>query len=121
MIILAFIILAAIMKAVMDSLQFHYSASIFRFWNADFWNPHYSWKNKYKHGNPKFGEKFFGSTTFFVFLTDGWHLAQFFFLNSMIAAIVTYEPIFNVWLDFILLGIGFRVVFQIFFKDVFSK
>jgi len=62
-------------EGVMDKLQFHYHKSIFvNFANARFWDPAYSWTNKYKNGNPMEGERFPFSTTFLVSFTDGWHL-----------------------------------------------
>lgn len=41
-----------------------------------FWSQS-SWRNKYKNGEPKQGERFFGSSTVFVMFTDGWHLFNF--------------------------------------------
>lgn len=66
-----------ICKGVCDTLQFHYSISIFAGKNALFWNPRVSWKNKYKNGDPDQGATFPGSTTVFVMFTDGWHLFDF--------------------------------------------
>lgn len=81
---LILISLAGIAEAVMDTLQFHYSRSIFdagrwrRFWcikwkYRSWWNPEESWKFKYKNNDSTQGAKFPGSTTIFVGLTDGWH------------------------------------------------
>ena len=59
----------------MDTLQFHYSSSIFyNLKNKIFWDPQESWKNKYKNNDPEFGPKFPLSTTLLVGLTDAWHL-----------------------------------------------
>ena len=41
-----------------------------------FWNPSVSWRNKWKNGNPDEGRKFPGSTTIFVWTTDGYHLTR---------------------------------------------
>ena len=35
-----------------------------------------AWLNKYKNSNPAEGAKFFGSTTFFVGLTDPYHFSR---------------------------------------------
>lgn len=43
---------------------------------AQFWDPDLSWRNKYKDGDPAKGAKFFGSTTFLVGLTDGYHASR---------------------------------------------
>ena len=70
------VILSSVSKAIQDKLQFHYSSSVFPKLtkSENFWNPQFSWRNKYKNNDPKQGEKFYGSTTIFVSLTDGWHL-----------------------------------------------
>ena len=69
------IAIAAMSEAIMDNLQFHYFKSIFKDREAQqFWNPLISWSNKYKNGDKNQGEKFIGSTTLFVGLTDAWHL-----------------------------------------------
>ena len=65
------IFLAAMSEAIMDNLQFHYYKSIFSNRKSQqFWNPLISWSNKYKNGDKNLGEKFIGSTTVFVGLTD---------------------------------------------------
>lgn len=43
---------------------------------AQYWDPDLSWRNKYKDGDPAKGAKFFGSTTFLVGLTDGYHASR---------------------------------------------
>ena len=73
--IILFTIMIGVLIAIMDKLQFHYGESIFPK-DSTFWNPQLSWRNKYKNGNPDEGPKFFGSTTFLVWLTDGWHLVK---------------------------------------------
>ncbi len=59
-----------------QKLAYHYSAFKRQFPNANesYWNPNLSWKNKYKNGKPELGAKYFGSTTFLVFTTDGKHM-----------------------------------------------
>jgi hypothetical protein len=122
MITFVLLTISAICKAVMDKLQFHYDKSIFtKFKNEIFWNPKISWKNKWKNGDPKNGEKFFGSSTFLVSLTDGWHLFQHFMIFSMMCAIVTYVTIINMFIDFFLLYFIFTCTFELFFKFMFSK
>jgi len=80
-----FILLAGMANGVMDDLQFHYYDSIASNWDEQFWNPEISWRNKYASNQEgalvrPLQPKFFGSTSFLVFLTDGWHLAKFIFL-----------------------------------------
>lgn len=84
-----YLILCAILqgfsKSISDTLQFHYSSSIFSesgsmsFFGVD------SWKRKYKNGDVAQGEKFPLSTSLFVFLTDGWHCTNTIQIFSQLA------------------------------------
>lgn len=65
------VILGGLFEGIMDYLQFHYNGL------SDFMNPQYSWKNKWKEGDPLKGERFWQSSRMFVFVTDGWHLFKF--------------------------------------------
>jgi len=121
------IIFGAIAKAIMDTLQFHYNNSIFKTMDEFFWNPKISWKNKYKNHNKEEGEKFFCSTTVFVFLTDGWHLFQSIFLNCIflipIVLINLLHPLSFWWLMiiFLTIRIAFGLFFELFYKEIFQK
>jgi hypothetical protein len=77
-----------------DVLQFKYKGSIFpqEGGGEQYWNPSLSWRNKYSGGIPSNGEKFFGSTTFAVALTDGWHNAKFWRNKSMNYSIYVHRP-----------------------------
>jgi hypothetical protein len=55
--------------------------------NPNWANPKISWTNKYKNNDPTQGEKFPGSTTIFVGLSDKYHLNRT-IRNSMYAASV---------------------------------
>ena len=76
-----------------DALQFHYSDfnKVFPKNNPSFWNPSFSWMNKYKNGDYKQGPKYFGSTSFLVWTTDGYHLMRF-GRNIMITGTFTLYP-----------------------------
>jgi hypothetical protein len=80
--------IAGASKAIMDNLQFHFNRSIFNQlkYNQKFWNPTLSWENKYKEGSMT-EPKFFGSTTYFVFTTDAWHLFQMLMLLCLFIGI----------------------------------
>jgi len=81
--------LAGVSKAIMDKIQFHYHKCIFKDvlkYNQKFWDPTTSWENKYKEGSMT-EPKFFGSTTYFVFLTDAWHLFQMLMLLCLFIGI----------------------------------
>ena len=101
------IILASIADAVQDTLTSHYSTSIFKnvlkwkiFKNKTkqkqlkiykWFDPDYSWRNKYKEGIVSKGEKFKGSTSIFVFVTDCWHFSQFIQLNALFLFAVSFS------------------------------
>jgi hypothetical protein len=117
--------ISAIAKAAMDKINFHFYDSVFTSWKHKFWNKEYSWQNKYKECSPELGEKFPFSSTILVFLTDGWHLMQFIFLNSLFIAFFLislhdfsyYEAIVHL----ILIRALFGVTFELFFKYIFSN
>jgi hypothetical protein len=123
MLVVILLILSSIGKAIMDSLQFHFDRSIFNSLSNQYWNPEVSWRNKYKDGDPTKGARFFGSTTFLVFITDGWHLSQFIFLNFFMLALVNYKytSSYDSLIDFLLFSLIFKGVFEIFYSQVFYK
>jgi hypothetical protein len=116
-----FFILAGASEGVMDTLQFHYDSS--RFYNLNnktFWNPQISWVNKYKNNDPKMGEKFLGSTTIFVGLTDAWHLFKLFrnlsiFTGIFFIAIIP-SSIITMFIYILIIRIVFGLSFSLFYK-----
>lgn len=63
-------------KAISDTLMTHYSGSVFCLEEDNGFFGKNSWVRKYKNFDPSQGERFFLSSTFLVFLTDGWHLSN---------------------------------------------
>ena len=61
-----------------ETIKWHYYEFEEAFPNANpqFWNPKYSSQNKYKNGITSMGPKYFGSTSFLVWTTDGYHLVN---------------------------------------------
>ena len=123
MISLALVVLAAISNAVMDKLQFHFTKSVFADMNPLFWNPKYSWQNKWELSDDGTytTEKFWGSSRWFVFLTDGWHLFQMIMLTLITLAIIFYNPMHSWWLDFIIYRVAWGLSFELFFAKVLSR
>ena len=105
---LGLVVLAAIAKAIMDL-----SSEGALPWNAAVWDKGKSWRRKWKNGDPELGERFPGSSTVFVFVTDGWHFSQFVFLNSLFGAFACFAPIGLV--------IGARVAFGLLFEVAYQK
>lgn len=65
-------------------------------------------------------ERFLGSATIFVFLTDGYHLMQFFFKLFLCASIALYKPLFIWWIDAVGLWVLFGIVFTLGYR-IFSR
>jgi len=120
--VLVLLIIAGISNAIMDTLQFRYSRSIFaKFKNQQWWNPTLSWRNKWKNGDYLQGEKFWGSSRWFVRFTDAWHFFQGMMYTCLFLVVVLYEKIFNSIFDFLLIYLLFTTIFQIFFKFLSTK
>ena len=116
------LIFAGFCNAVMDVLKTRYNSSIFASWKHQNWlKPSLSWPNKWKKGDRSKGERFFGSSTFLVWLTDFWHLAKFFMLLGISFAIVFYSPIFAWWIDWFILYCSFTVPFELFYSKILVK
>ena len=125
---LLLLVFAGICNAVMDVLKTRYNTSIFTSWpNQNWLKPSLSWRNKWKNGDPSQGPKFFGSTTFLVWITDFWHLAKFLMLMAISLAIVFRFPMLALveiniwWLDFIIYYLIFTITFEIFYSKVLIK
>lgn len=65
--------------ALMDELAHHFDKVRIPFMqrNDRFWDKSLSWLNKWDVNHIGEVERFWGSSRWFVFLTDGWHLVQF--------------------------------------------
>jgi len=116
-----FIVLASISEAIMDTVQFHYEKSIFKFdpdkYNPLFWDASISWKNKYKE-NSMTEEKFYGSKTIFVFTTDAWHFFKF--LRNLFLFIGL--PLLGIgYLNIIIAVVIARIIYGLVFTFFFDK
>ncbi len=114
-----FVLIAGIAKAIMDTLQFHFSNSIFANLNKQWFDPSVSWENKYTMA------RWFPDT-----FTDCWHESQAVFLFFIFAAMIFFQPIFNYWklprwvnliLDLILLRAIFGFGFVLFYNFLLVK
>jgi hypothetical protein len=115
------VLMAGASNGLTDAIKDKYSSTIL-YQNdnfpASFWNPRESWKNKWKiQGDIITGyERFWGSSTIFVFLTDAWHLFKSLMLWLFTIAIVTYKFTrkWYLWIsDIILLKIAFSSGFHL--------
>ena len=117
--------IAGIINAAMDSIRFCWNSSIFsKIRNTkafQFCNPMVSQSNKWKNGDPKQGEKFFGSSTFLVRTTDLWHTLKGIMIISLVLGAILYVPLLNPILDAVILFLAFTLTFEIFFSHIFKK
>ena len=123
MISIILIFFAGICNAIMDVLHYRFSKSIFTKCKNQQWiDPDISHQNKWKYVDGMWvGEKFFGSSTFLVWLTDFWHFVKFLMLLFLSAAIVFYNPIVNWWADLLIMYCTFTITFELFFSKVLVK
>lgn len=127
MISLLLVALAAICNAVMDVISFHYKQSIFTKYNPQWWNPAISWKNKYiDWDNDVRMEKviYIGnlfSIKYPTFLTDAWHFFKSLMIVLLGFAIVLYVPVVNIYVDIILVGLAWNLIFNVFYNKIFKK
>lgn len=111
-----FFILAAVSMAIMDGIA---SRGLFK--GHKFWGK-IGWKNKYKNYPTDQRAKFVGSKTVFVFLTDGWHLSQFFMLTFFTLAVIDFdENLIHILIQFVMLRFVFGLTFTILFDYLFTK
>jgi len=119
---LLLIFLAGIFNACMDIIKIRWIWSIFyNVKNEQWFNPSLSWRNKWKDGHPDKGEKFLGSSTIFVFVTDFWHFCKFLMLLCISFSIVLYQPIFFWLIDWLLFYLIFTVTFELFFSKILKR
>jgi len=103
------IVLAAVFNVVMDKSSENKFKSVY-------WNKDEGWVYKWKDATAT-EERFLGSSTVFVFLTDGWHLTQFLFHSSWQLALSIHINMEVHWLlEFILIKTLFSAVFELFYR-----
>ena len=97
------IFLAGTFDGSAELVKWHYQDFQSMFPEADpqFFDPHISWSNKYKNGDPMQGPKFIGSTTAFVGATDWYHMART-FRNSFMIVSITLAEKHSTWQQWLL-------------------
>ena len=115
-IILVFSVIFGVSKSIADISESSFANSKLGKLNPLFWDKHKSWKNKWKNGNPKDGERFLGSSTFLVWITDAWHLFNMLsYLSLFIAGYLTATYLDNWYLVIIPFPIGL-IIFELIYK-----
>lgn len=127
-------VLAGMLNAVMDKLDFNYSTSIFKNLNPLFWDMSISWKNQWEQPmvppynywyyfglyTPRYQEHYPYSNTILVFTTDAWHLAKALMILCICLSIVFYQPMFGWAIDAFICYCAFTVTFTYFYEKVLS-
>lgn len=100
------VLLAAILNAVMSSIDNipHFQLSIFSKLNMFIWSKEDSWDKAPKLGSYKF---------------DAWHIAQSLMICSFIGSLWLVKSF--IWIDFIVVGYLYNVVFSAFYDIIFRK
>ncbi len=135
LLIILFVVIAAIANAVMDTLadKPHFDKSIFAKLNPDYWLKTDSWDNKYKdidgdgEGDVVGGLKYKWPFGWIANFLDGWHLfkmVMIFAITLPIALgieIVTIKG-FNHWLlDWTVIGGMWILIFNLFYNKILKK
>lgn len=115
------VVISGIAKAICDLS----SDDKIKFKPEIYWVKSKSWVNEWKNGDPKQGEKFWGSSRWFVSFTDAWHLFGLIERISFAIAFILSGLLIasNIWFIFFALGcyILFATIFHIFYTYIFKK
>lgn len=89
----SFISLGGVCDGISEELLHHYSLVKEKFPNIKdkFFNPEISWHNKYKNGDEKQGDAFFGSSTVFVGVTDAFHFSRSIKQTMWLGGLITFQ------------------------------
>ena len=109
MLSIIFIILAAICDSVIDTVTHHFSTSVFKSKNPDFWDPSLSWKN---------------STMIFGYKIDAWHLFKSAMIVLFTLAIVfsgNFPYSLKWYFQIPIFGIIWVIVFNTFYNKILRR
>ena len=121
LLIILLVIVFGVSKAICDISESSFANSKLGNLNPLFWDKHKSWRNKWKDGVATNGERFFGSSTFLVWITDAWHLFNLISYVSLILTGILITKITDiVYLYPLPLIIGL-IVFELFYRFLKHK
>lgn len=114
LITMVILLLSGISKVITDissSSDVFYKSKLYLKYklSPNFWEQGLGSVNKYKNGIPADGEKFPGSTTFFVIFTDAWHL--FWFLSETLMILASVIITLNFSFLYIIIAFGIKLTF----------
>lgn len=104
-------------RSIWNKLADYCDSKGYHFFGQAYWNYENAWRNKWKNGDPKQGERFFLSSRALVTFMDGWHLMKCFWLIHFFCAIVNYTPITSyAILDVVIYYFSFGTFHSLFFS-----
>lgn len=118
------IMISGIANACMDTLQHHYTTSVFALWNPSYWNPRYASKYKYIRGNSQNGRiLMFNLWPVPVLIFSGWHLFKSVMLYSWALGISIGVLGFTWWIVAGVFGVRFIFgsSFELFYKYLLRR
>jgi hypothetical protein len=80
-------------RSIWNILANYFDRKGYHSFGQAYWNYEIAWRNKWKNGDPKQGEKFLWSSRMFATFMDGWHLMKCFWFCHLFSAIVEYNAI----------------------------
>jgi hypothetical protein len=119
--------IGGIFDAMMDTCSDHFSISVFKNLNPNYWNKNVSWSNKYVNNDPTQGFKRWCGIIIPVALTDAWHLFKsskeiFNCLALASAAYIGFPYSFDlIILYFVIAGLSRDLVFVIFYDHLLKS
>lgn len=119
------IVIAASSSAACDIIHHRFHESIFKNMNDLWWDPTFSWRNKYKRRSPYLGPKFPGSTSIFLFVTDASNMFKFIHVNSLVFGLLfitlNVSSDFATSIIFILSLVHYKLMYIFFYAKVFKS
>lgn len=103
-----FLCLAAIFKAIADTLRDHYYSSVFRWKDRKFWDPQVSWQ-------------YVGYIRLTKFHPDAWHICNSAMIISFALAIVKHKPVLWWGWELLIAGAIYNIVFNLFYNKILRK
>lgn len=110
--------LAAFFNSVMDTSADHFSTSVLKMLDPQWWNKEKSRRNQYIDRDDSNPKNFQGK--YFPFFFDAWHSAKTLMISCLILSVWTYRPVFGAW-DLLILIACWGGVFNLFYGKVLVR
>jgi hypothetical protein len=121
------IVVSASSLAALDIINNRFHESIFKDMDDHWWDPTFSWRNKYKRKSEYLGAKFWGSTTIFSFVTDAASMFKFIHINSLFIGLLLIcvstlgLGVAGIIYEFIICMIFHKITYIAFYNIIFKS